>query len=124
MLSTMYYADEIRDFGEIDKGQAPLKDTELDLAVRLIDELSTDEFAPERYHDEYRQRVLDLIQKKAEGKEVTVSAPATPPANVIDLMDALKASLAKTGARDKKTAAKARRPDADTPARKAQATRK
>src|SRR5207253_734813 len=82
--------DEVRDFGEIDRGQsAKIKPGELDLAGQLIDGLSNDEFHPEQYEDEYRHRVLDLVNQKVEGKEVTVAAPQAPRAQVIDLMDAL-----------------------------------
>jgi DNA end-binding protein Ku len=96
MLHTMYFADEVRDFGEVDKGQsAKIREGELELALRLIGELSRDEFKPEQYHDDYRQRVLDLVNTKVEGKEVTAVGPQVQRAQVIDLMDALKESLAK-----------------------------
>jgi DNA end-binding protein Ku len=99
MLHTMYFADEVRDFGEIDKGQsAKLREGELDLALRLVEELSHDDFKPEQYVDEYRQRVLDLVNLKVEGKEVTAVGPQVQRAQVIDLMDALKQSLAKRAA--------------------------
>ncbi len=99
MLHTMYFADEVRDFGEIDKGQsAKIREGELDLAQRLIDELSHPEFKPEQYQDDYRLRVLDLVNTKVEGKEVTAAAPQVQRAQVIDLMDALKESLAKRAA--------------------------
>jgi DNA end-binding protein Ku len=95
MLHTMYFADEVRDFGEIDKGQsAKIRGGELELAQQLIDGLSNDQFKPDEYRDEYRGRVLELINRKVEGQEVTVSAPAPPRAQVIDLMEALKESLA------------------------------
>src|SRR5262249_55527368 len=127
MLHTMYFADEVRSFGEIDKGQsAKIKDGELALAQQLIDGLSNVEFEPERYADDYRQRVLDLINSKVEGKEIVAAGPPVQPAQVTDLMEALKKSLAKpapaadTG--DKNPPAKVpRRPE---PARKAQAGRK
>jgi DNA end-binding protein Ku len=96
LLHTMYFADEVRDFGEIDKGAGvKVREGELELARQLIDGLSHDEFRPERYQDEYRQRVLAFIQQKVEGREVTVAAPAPPRAQVIDLMEALKESLAR-----------------------------
>ncbi len=100
MLHTMYYADEVRDFSEIDKGQdATIKAGELDLAKRLIDELSSDTFSPDRYHDAYRQRVLAMVEQKVEGKQITVAGPQVQRTQVIDLMDALKQSLEKrTGA--------------------------
>jgi DNA end-binding protein Ku len=94
MLHTMYYADEVRDFGEIDKGaSATIKTGELELAQRLIDELSTEKFKPEQYHDEYRDRVLALVEAKVEGKEITAVGPQIQRTQVIDLMDALKQSL-------------------------------
>jgi DNA end-binding protein Ku len=98
MLHTMYFADEVRNFDEIDKGgSAKIKDGELDLALQLINGLASDSFSPERYTDEYRTRVLEMINKKAEGQEITVAEPAAPRAQVIDLMEALKESLAKRG---------------------------
>ena len=96
MLHTMYFADEVRDFGEVEKGEgAKIRDGELELAEKLIAELTHDEFKPEQYKDEYRQRVLDLVNTKVEGKEITTAAAPAERAQVIDLMDALKQSLAK-----------------------------
>ena len=107
MLHTMYFADEVRDFGEIDKGKsAKVRENEMELAVRLVDDLSHEEFHPEQYADEYRQRVLELINGKVEGKEITVAGPEVQRAQVIDLMDALKASLAKRPDGAKKPPAK------------------
>jgi DNA end-binding protein Ku len=124
MLHTMYFADEVRDFGEIDKGaSARLKDGELELAVKLLSELATDAFEPEKYEDEYRQRVLDLVSRKAEGLAAPEAAPAPARAHVIDLMDALKSSLAQKAAEKKpgaKMPAKPKAvPSAPAPARKA-----
>jgi DNA end-binding protein Ku len=136
MLHTMYFADEVRSFDEIDKGQsAKIKDGELQLAQQLIDGLSSAEFEPTRYADDYRQRVLDLVDSKVEGKEITAAGPQVQRAQVIDLMEALKASLAKRvqlatpGAPDKKPPTKiTRRVEAKAaeapPAKKAQAGRK
>jgi DNA end-binding protein Ku len=121
MLHGMYFADEVRDFKEIEVGNAEVKPGELDLAVRLIEGLSTDEFRPEQYHDEYRERVLNLIQQKAEGKEIALT-PRAEPAVVVDLMEALKASLAKAETKPKPAAAKARR--TEPAARKANASRR
>jgi DNA end-binding protein Ku len=118
MLHTMYFADEVRDFSEIDRGQsAKIRPGELDLAGQLIDGLSNDEFHPEQYEDEYRHRVLDLVNQKVEGKEVTVAAPEAPRAQVIDLMEALKESLAKRVASgEKRPLAKAKRGEEAAPA--------
>ncbi len=96
MLHSMYFADEVRDFGEVDKGdEAKIKPGELELAHRLIDELSSDAFRPDRYTDEYRNRVLAVVESKVEGREVTSLAPQAERAQVIDIMEALKQSLGK-----------------------------
>jgi DNA end-binding protein Ku len=96
MLHSMYFADEVRDFGEIDKGAAArVREGELDLALQLINGLSHEEFKPEQYEDEYRQRVLALLDQKVQGQEVTVAPPQAERAQVIDLMEALRASLAR-----------------------------
>ncbi len=134
MLHTMYFADEVRDFGEVDKGQsAKIKEGELELALRLINELSNEEFSPEQYQDEYRLRVLDMVNLKVEGKEVTAVGPQVQRAQVIDLMEALKESLAKRvppapqGPMQKKPAVKmAKRAEAasEKPSSKAQAAKK
>ena len=100
MLHTMYFADEIRDFGEVDKGEdAKVKPGELELAQRLVGELSSEAFRPEQYADEYRTRVLQVVESKVEGREVTSLAPQAQRAQVIDLMEALKQSLGKRGSR-------------------------
>jgi DNA end-binding protein Ku len=94
MLHFMYFADEVRDFSEVDKGdEAKIKPGEMDLAHRLIDELSKDKFRPEQYADEYRTRVLQAVEMKVEGQEVTSLAPQAQRTQVIDLMEALKQSL-------------------------------
>lgn len=123
MLHTMYFADEVRDFGEVDKGEgAKMREGELQLALRLIEELSHEDFKPEQYHDEYRTRVLEMASAKAEGQEVTAAAPAAPRAQVIDLMDALKESLAKRGGDGRRGApAAAEGTDAKKPVAKAPA---
>ena len=105
MLHTMFFADEIRDFSEVDKGEnAKLKPGEMELAQRLVNELASDKFAPEKYADEYRTRVLEAVEQKVEGKQVTSLAPQAQRAQVIDLMDALKQSLGKRGTSDAKAA--------------------
>jgi len=94
MLHTMYFADEVRSFDEIAKGEtAKIGSAETKLALRLVDELSNQEFDAEKYEDQYRQRVMELVNTKAEGKDITVAAPQAKRAQVIDLMAALKESL-------------------------------
>ena len=107
MLHTMYFADEVRDFGEVDKGDsAKIKPGEIELANRLITELSTDAFRPDQYTDDYRTRVLQVVESKVEGREVTSLAPQAQRAQVIDLMEALKQSLGKGGSGKAASAAK------------------
>ena len=136
MLHTMYFADEVRDFGEIDKGDsAKIREGELDLALQLINGLAGETFSPARYTDEYRHRVLEMINKKVEGQEITVAEAAAPRAQVIDLMEALKESLAKRGLSPEDAAAKkppaktgaapaAKSKAAEAPKKRAQAGRK
>jgi DNA end-binding protein Ku len=107
MLHTMYFADEVRNFDEVDKGQsAKIREGELDLALQLINGLASETFSPDRYADEYRHRVLGMINQKVEGQEITVSEAPAPRAQVIDLMEALKESLAKRGVSPEDAAAK------------------
>jgi len=125
MLHTMYFADEVRTFAEIDRGQgAKIREGEMDLALKLIDGLSTDAFDATEFTDEYRQRVLDMIQAKVEGKEIITLTPEAPKAQVIDLMEALKESLTKRVPKDKKPLAKAKKGEAAPAPRRAQAGKK
>ena len=130
MLHTMYFADEVRSFNEVDRGQAAkLKEGELEMALKLLDGLSGEAFEPERYQDEYRQRVLDLLTTKVEGRPARAAGPRKERSQVIDLMEALKESLAKQTPRERKPLAKAPRAAAPAraagaPARKAQAGKK
>src|SRR6185295_18314111 len=96
---------------------ARIKDGELDLAVRLVDELTQEEFKPEQYEDDHRQRVLAAVEQKVSGHEVTTATPEAPRAEVIDLMDALKESLARRPAPGKKPPTKVERPAAAAPTR-------
>jgi DNA end-binding protein Ku len=118
MLHTMYYADEVRDFGEIDRGEsAKIQGREAELARRLIDELSNEEFRPEQYTDEYRDRVLEVVNQKVEGKEITAAPPQEERTKVIDLMEALRASLEKRKTAPESETASAKKPPARATAR-------
>jgi len=99
ILHTMYYADEVRSVADIDRGlEASVKDGELELAQRLIGELTAQNFEPDKYKDRYRERVLEAAEKKIQGEQITEAPPEARRAQVIDLMSALKASLEKRGA--------------------------
>jgi DNA end-binding protein Ku len=100
VLHSMHYADEVRNADEIDSGaDVKLKTNEVDLARKLVDQLSGKAFHPEQYEDTYRDRVKAAVEQKVAGEEVTF-AEAKPRAQVIDLMDALKESLAQRGVKE------------------------
>jgi DNA end-binding protein Ku len=94
VMQQLRYADELRDFSEIPVGPAQVKDSELKLAIQLIEQVAAEEFHPESYEDKQRQQVRDLIERKVQGEEITAAPVEAPKAQVIDLMAALKASLA------------------------------
>ena len=94
-MATMNFADEVVNPDSFDETPGDEVDTtkrELDMARQLIESL-TAEFDPEKFHDEYREAVLDLIERKAEGEEVVLQPVAEEPEKVPDLMAALEASL-------------------------------
>ena len=97
MMETMVFHDEVVPADDIDDlpaaSELEVSDRELKMARQLVDSLSSD-FEPERYVDEYRDKVLDLIERKASGEEIAVQPEAPQPAKVPDLMAALEASLA------------------------------
>jgi DNA end-binding protein Ku len=95
-METMLFADEVVPTDSLDEMAAETKKTskrELDMARQLIDSLSGD-FDPDKYRDEYRDRVLDLIERKAQGEEIVIEAAPEQPKEVPDLMAALEASIA------------------------------
>ena len=97
VLSTMLYPDEVVDPGELEvpsaANTAP-RERAPNMAAQLVESLSA-EFDPGKYHDEYREKVLAMIEAKAEGEIVTQPEPAVEAAPVVDLMAALEASLAR-----------------------------
>jgi DNA end-binding protein Ku len=94
-LHTLYYADEVRAIGDVEIDLSiELSDTELALAHQLIDQLSSEAFDPRRYEDEYRKAVLAAIDRKVAGQEIVASEPAQAREQIIDLVAALKKSLA------------------------------
>jgi DNA end-binding protein Ku len=95
MMHTLFYADEVRDFSEIDRGESvSIKPGEVDLAIQLIEQLAVPAFDSSKFEDEYRKRGLELIEQKVAGQEITIAPVQAPKGQIIDLMEALKASLA------------------------------
>jgi DNA end-binding protein Ku len=112
ILHGLYYADEVRGFGDIElPDEESFKPGELELAGQLIDQLSKPAFQPEKFEDEYRQAVLAAVDRKVAGQEI-VAVPAEPAREqIIDLVAALKASLAeKRGKGEPGAAEPARKP--------------
>ena len=93
VMEQLRYADEIRDIAEVPVPKAEVKKPELDLAVKLIDQAATDEFDPKKYHDTVRERMMEQIERKVEGKQITEEPEEAPKARVLDLMQALRQSL-------------------------------
>lgn len=98
IMQQLLYADEVRSIKDIEVQPATVKDAELKLAVQLIEQISENEFNPKQYEDDVRKRIEAAVEKKISGKEISIS-PEAPTAKggaqVIDLMDALRASLTK-----------------------------
>lgn len=95
VMQQLRYADEIHSIRDVPLGDAEVKAAELKLALQIVDQAVSDQFKPEQYEDEVRKRTIALIERKVEGREITDTPAEEPRAQVIDLMDALKASLAK-----------------------------
>lgn len=92
VMETLFYPDEIRDAGELEGlTGSKVNDKEVQMAINLIEALAG-EFDPSKYKDEYREALLDVIHSKIEGKPIEAPA-AKPTAKVMDLMEALRASV-------------------------------
>ncbi len=94
VMEQLHYVTALRQAGEIPIEHVDLKDNELELAKQLIEQSSADDFSPEAYHDTVYDRVMEAIQGKVEGEDITAEPTEEPQAKIIDLMAALKASLA------------------------------
>ncbi len=93
LLHTMYYANEIRQVDEFRTDLSLVKEKELALAMNLVEALVAD-FEPAKYTDTYRDNILQMVEAKKQGEAVVVEAPTPHREKVVDIMDALKASLA------------------------------
>src|SRR5437870_8779184 len=113
VMQQLLYAGEVRSIKDIEIPKTEVRDAELKLAQQLIEQQAVDKFDPSAYTDEVRDRVETAIQKKVEGQEITMAAAPEQGAQVIDLMEALRASL------EKKPAKRAQRAQPAKPVRKA-----
>jgi DNA end-binding protein Ku len=94
VLQQLLYADEVRSLAEVPLPDGEVREPELKLARQLIDQITAETFEPTLYHDEVRERIHADIQRKMQGQDIATSVPEAQPARIIDLMEALKASLA------------------------------
>jgi len=101
VLSTLYYGDEVNDVQNLEGlpgAEVELSDKEIAMAEQLIESLAA-KFDPDKFHDEYREQVMELIEQKAAGMEIVAQPVTEAPAAVVDLMAALEASLAEAKAK-------------------------
>jgi DNA end-binding protein Ku len=97
VMQQLLYADEVRPFSDVVMPDAEVREPELKLAKQLIEQITSQTFDPTQYEDDVRKRIHDDIQRKVEGQDISTAEPAQEPARIIDLMEALKASLGKHG---------------------------
>jgi DNA end-binding protein Ku len=98
-MQQLLYGGEVRSIRDIDIPKTEVRDAELKLAQQLIEQQASDSFDPSEYTDEVRARIEAAVQKKVEGQEITMAESPQPGAQVIDLMEALRASLEKKPAK-------------------------
>ena len=112
VMEQLYYADELRQPTEVPLGEGETNPAELKLAVQIVEQGAKDEFNPEAYEDTVRMRVKEAVERKVEeGKEITAEPEIKEGTKILDLMEALKASIAKSGGEKKEApAAKSERP--------------
>ncbi len=106
VMQQLLYADEVRSISDVPVGDAKVTDPELKLALQLIDQITTEEFKPEAFEDEVRKRMQAAIDQKVAGQEITALPTEAPRAQIVDLMEALKASLAAKGQSEERRAPK------------------
>ena len=117
-IETMRYADEVLPRTDLvpDDGDVELSEREVAMARQLVESLAAERFEPEKYHDQYREQVLDLIERKAAGEEIVAEPLVEPPAKVLDLVAALEASLSKAqGAKERHPSVAAASPRKSAP---------
>ena len=121
VMEQLKHQDELRSFADVPLETCDVEASELDLAVKIIEQRVNEAFEPDKYTDEVRSRMMDLIQQKIDGQEISMPTEVHAEAKIVDLMEALKASV---GA--KKTVSVGKEPGKKSPARKtaARAARK
>ena len=100
VMEQLHYADEVRPTSEVTIPEGEVKPMELALAKQLIEQTTNENFEPQKYKDTVRERILETIQRKVDGQDITTDIAPDSGSKIIDLMDALKASLAATAQAD------------------------
>lgn len=95
VMQQLLYADEVRPFSEVPLDTAEVKEGELKLARMLVEESSSEEFRPQAYEDDVRKRIQEALDRKVAGGQFSVTAPPKKGGEIVDLMEALRASLGK-----------------------------
>lgn len=111
VMQQLHYAHEVRPFSEVEIPKGEVKEQELKLAVMLAEQITSEEFKPESYPDRSNETLRNLIQRKVEGEDIVALRTDRPKSEVIDLMEALKASL-----EGSKRSSEARKPARRAPA--------
>ncbi len=93
VMIQLRHQEEMRKFSEVEIPDSEIKKDELELAIQLVEQVSTDSFQPEKYTDDVRQHMLEMIDRKVNGQEIVVVQEEHEEAKIIDIMEALKASL-------------------------------
>jgi DNA end-binding protein Ku len=92
-MEQLRYPEELRSIADVPIPKTEVKKNELDMAIKFIDQGTSEEFRPQEYKDNVRRRIQDMIQQKVDGKEITEEPTEAPKTQILDLMEALKASV-------------------------------
>lgn len=104
VMEQLHYGDEVRSIAEVPIPKIEVKKPELNLAVQIVEQAASPSFQPDKYEDNVRKKVLEQIQRKVEGKEIVEEPTEAPKTQILDLMEALKASLGKGTGEERKPA--------------------
>jgi DNA end-binding protein Ku len=118
VMEQLKHSDELRSFSDVPLDTVDVAGSELELAIQIIEQRTSDSFDPEKYTDETRSKMLEAIEGKVQGQEIAVPPEEQPEAKIIDLMEALKASVGGNGKPAAKTARKGPRKSAPKTAAK------
>ncbi|MDH3746060.1 MAG: Ku protein [Acidobacteriota bacterium] len=113
VMQQLRYPEDLKAFSEVPIDDAEIDKKELDLAMQLVEQTASKSFKPDGYSDEVRKQVWDMIEQKIRGEEIVAPPEEEPKAQIIDLMEALKASLGESG--ESKRAGKTRKPPKRAP---------